>query len=74
MFAGTGTLEKALVRMSQVRASFPRDCPSEMSIRESGKRLLCTTTMGRLVSGETRPLSAGLPGLALVNVTETGGA
>src|SRR5689334_21474510 len=74
MFAGTGTLEKELVRTSHVRASFPRDWPSERSIRESGSRLLWTTTIGRLVSGETSPVTAGLPGLALLKVTETGGA
>src|SRR5690242_5215847 len=30
--------------------------------------------MGRVTSGETRPVTAGLPGLALLKVTETGDA
>ena len=74
MLIGTGTLEKELVAMSHVRASLPRDWPSEIRSRESGSWLVWTTMIGRVVSGETSPVTAGFPALALLNVTETGAA
>ena len=35
---------------------------------------MCTTTMGRVVRGESSPVAAGFPGLPLLKVTEIGGA
>ena len=74
MLAGAVKLLNVLVSMSQTQVFGPSEPPSLNRTFELGSRLRCTETMGNGVRPDMRPVTAGLPGLALLKVTFTGAA